>query len=311
MKNTFKIFFATDLHGSTVCFKKYLTAKEFYKVDYLFLGGDLSGKKITFLRKNSQGNYEINNTNKLIASGKELHNYLTTLEKQGIYFEILESGNLELGEIEILEIYKKKVYDRLNNWLELAEEKLGEQDKIIAIAGNDDSFRIDNILMQSSKVVLANLKLQNINGVFNILGYCYTTPTPWDTAREKNENAIEKDLVSVNYTKNLMPLILNFHIPPKGIGLDATVALDKDLKPIMGSGGVKTINVGSKAVYNFVKKIKPSLGLFGHVHQAKGISKIGNTICINPGSVYYEGKLQGCICTFEDNKLISWQLTEG
>lgn len=301
----------TDLHGSTICFKKLLSAKEFYKVDYLFLGGDLSGKKITFLRKNRLGNYEINNNPKLITSEKELCNYLANLEKQGIYFEILEGDNSELSEIEILEIYKKKVCDRLNNWLELAEEKLGEQDKIITITGNDDSFKIDNILIQSSKIVLSNLETQNIDGVFDVLGYCYSTPTPWNTAREKNEKEIEKDMDSVRITQSPLPLILNFHVPPKGIGLDSTVALDNDLKPIMGSGGAKTINVGSKAVYNFVMKIKPSLGLFGHVHGAKGISKIGNTICINPGSVYYEGKLQGCVCTFASNKLISWQLTEG
>ena len=311
MKNNFKIFFATDLHGSTICFKKLLATKEFYKVDYLFLGGDLSGKKITFLRKNRLGNYEINNTNKLITSEKELGNYLTNLEKQGIYFEIIEGDISKLTESEIIEIYNKKVCDRLKNWLELAEEKLGELDKIIAIAGNDDSFKIDNILIQSPKIILANLKIQNIDGVFDVLGYCYSTPTPWNTAREKNENDIKKELDLVSYKKCPLPLILNFHIPPKDIGLDSTVALDKELKPIMSSGGVQKINVGSKVVYDFVKKIKPSLGLFGHVHEAKGISKIGNTICINPGSVYYEGKLQGCVCTFKDNKLISWQLTEG
>ncbi|MHB8336866.1 MAG: metallophosphoesterase family protein [Ignavibacteriaceae bacterium] len=311
MTSKFKIFFATDLHGSTSCFRKLLAAKKFYNVDYLFLGGDLSGKRISFINKNHDGSYQINNSNDFIHSEKELNIFFESCEKQGIYYEILDSNISELTQNEISEIHKKKVYDRLNSWLELIEEKLNSNDKVIAVAGNDDSFKIDDILKQNSKIILADLKKHNLDGLFNVLGYSFSTPTPWKTAREKNEYEIDADLSAVNFENDQIPLILNFHVPPKGIGLDSTTALNENLEPIMGSGGVQKINVGSSSVYNFVKKMNPCLGLFGHVHEAKGISKIDNTICINPGSVYYEGNLQGCICSFSNNKLISWQLTEG
>src|SRR5258708_25737938 len=39
-----KIFFATDLHGSEVCWKKFLNAAKFYGVDILICGGDNTGK---------------------------------------------------------------------------------------------------------------------------------------------------------------------------------------------------------------------------------------------------------------------------
>ena len=41
-----KIFFATDLHGSEVCWKKFLNAAKFYDADVLICGGDMTGKAI-------------------------------------------------------------------------------------------------------------------------------------------------------------------------------------------------------------------------------------------------------------------------
>jgi hypothetical protein len=39
-----RIFFATDVHGSTVCWRKFLNSAEFYDADVLVLGGDTTGK---------------------------------------------------------------------------------------------------------------------------------------------------------------------------------------------------------------------------------------------------------------------------
>jgi Icc-related predicted phosphoesterase len=39
-----KIFFATDIHGSEVCWRKFLNAAAFYRADLVILGGDVTGK---------------------------------------------------------------------------------------------------------------------------------------------------------------------------------------------------------------------------------------------------------------------------
>ena len=39
-----KIFFATDIHGSEICWSKFLNAAAFYKADLVVLGGDVTGK---------------------------------------------------------------------------------------------------------------------------------------------------------------------------------------------------------------------------------------------------------------------------
>src|SRR5687767_13266244 len=41
-----RIVFATDLHGSELCFRKFINSAEFYKADVLILGGDIVGKAI-------------------------------------------------------------------------------------------------------------------------------------------------------------------------------------------------------------------------------------------------------------------------
>ena len=43
-KRALRIFFATDLHGSDVCFRKFLAAAKVYEPDVLMLGGDFAGK---------------------------------------------------------------------------------------------------------------------------------------------------------------------------------------------------------------------------------------------------------------------------
>src|SRR4029079_4998024 len=39
-----RIFFATDVHGSEVCWRKFLNAGTFHKADVLVMGGDMAGK---------------------------------------------------------------------------------------------------------------------------------------------------------------------------------------------------------------------------------------------------------------------------
>ena len=41
-----KIYFATDIHGSEVCLRKFLNAAKFYECDTIIMGGDITGKMI-------------------------------------------------------------------------------------------------------------------------------------------------------------------------------------------------------------------------------------------------------------------------
>src|SRR5437868_14064573 len=41
-----RIFFATDVHGSETCWRKFLNAGAHYQADALVLGGDMTGKAL-------------------------------------------------------------------------------------------------------------------------------------------------------------------------------------------------------------------------------------------------------------------------
>ena len=50
-----RIFFASDVHGSDRCFRKFLGAGKFYGADALVLGGDITGKAIVPLVEERPG----------------------------------------------------------------------------------------------------------------------------------------------------------------------------------------------------------------------------------------------------------------
>ena len=53
------------------------------------------------------------------------------------------------------------------------------------------------------------------------------------------------------------------------------------------------------------------LGLHGHIHEGRGETTIGRTLCINPGSVYTEGILNGALITLEGDRVRDYQFTQG
>src|SRR3982074_3190884 len=49
-KRALRIYFATDIHGSDRCFRKFVAAAESYDADALVLGGDIAGKGLVPIR---------------------------------------------------------------------------------------------------------------------------------------------------------------------------------------------------------------------------------------------------------------------
>jgi Icc-related predicted phosphoesterase len=65
-------------------------------------------------------------------------------------------------------------------------------------------------------------------------------------------------------------LVVVSHTPPKGTKVD--LAFSK-------------IHAGSASLRTFIEKRKPSIVLCGHIHEGKGVDRIGDTIIVNPGPV--------------------------
>src|SRR6266571_8951122 len=87
------IFFATDVHGSSVCFKKFVGAAKFYGADVLVLGGDVTGKMVVPIARQPDGTYLTSFAGKelLLASDDEVSGFERRTEDMGFYPETSSS----------------------------------------------------------------------------------------------------------------------------------------------------------------------------------------------------------------------------
>jgi Icc-related predicted phosphoesterase len=138
----------------------------------------------------------------------------------------------------------------------------------------------------------------------------WSNRTPWNTYREEDEEQLEvRYEAMISELKNPRNAIFNIHVPPYKSGLDEAPELDKNLRPVLAGQSLKP--VGSNALRKVIQETKPLLGLHGHIHEGRGATRIGKTLCINPGSMYEQGTLLGAIVNLGKNKIENYVLTSG
>jgi uncharacterized protein len=301
-----KIFFATDIHGSEICWKKFLNAAAFYKADLVVLGGDVTGKAMVPIIA-YPGYWETKIRGELIRV--ETREDLTAVEQRirdrGFYPFVItqdEYGHIAGSEEAKDERFAREMLRSLDRWLTMADDKLGHRGDIPCIlnGGNDDIFDIDPIIESSPTVTFAEGKVLDLGG-FYMASMGWTNPTPWDTHREAPESdlALKIDAVAAS-VPDLSRAIFNFHAPPYGTGLDEAPALDASLRPTHGGAVMKP--VGSTAVREAIVKYQPLLSVHGHIHESKGVARLGRSLAVNPGSSYSDGVLQAALIELNPKK---------
>lgn len=323
-KKSLKLFFATDIHGSEICFLKFVNAGKFYGADVLVLGGDLTGKMIVPLVETGDGTFacEFLGKNMTLTSEQEVSEMEKNIRFTGFY--PYRTNPREMEEIssdkkELDSLFTKLMTESVERWVSLAEERLKDTGiKMYVTGGNDDRFEIDDLLRRSASghVIDPESDVVDIDGIHEMLSSGWSNPTPWKSPRECSEEELERRLEKLaSEVKDMGSSIFNLHIPPKDSGLDTCPMLDTSIsppKPIVEFGEVKVFGAGSAAVRTLIERHQPLLGLHGHIHESKGVAKIGRTLCINPGSDYTEGILKGVLITFDkDGSIKNHQLISG
>jgi uncharacterized protein len=300
-----KIFFATDIHGSEVCWRKFLNSAAFYKADLVVLGGDVTGKAMVPITEyNGYWQVTLRGETMRLETRAELDDVMTRIRNSGFYPALVTQDELTyLGENEgaVDQRFSVEMISSLDRWLDMADGKLrGGQIPCILNGGNDDIFEIDNIIESSPCVSFAEGKLLDLDG-FSLVSMGWTNPTPWDTYREAPEPELAAKIEAVaSLVPDMGRAIFNFHAPPYGTGLDEAPALDDSLRPMHGGAVMKP--VGSTAVRDAILKHQPLLSVHGHIHESRGIKKMKRTLAINPGSVYGDGVLQGAVIDLDKKK---------
>jgi len=309
-----KIFFATDLHGSEMCWRKFLNAGRFYDADILICGGDMTGKAIVpIVQENGHYTVQLGGESQSVEPG-QVADVEAQIRRKGYYplqMTLERLQELDQDPAKRTETFQQVMLDGVDRWMGMAAEKLrGTGIRIFVCPGNDDEMEVDDVIRRSDVVELGEGRVLDIDG-FSMISTGWSNHTPWNTHREETEEKLgERIEAMASQLPDASKAIFNLHCPPFKSGLDEAPAIDADLRLLHGGRALRP--VGSTAVREAIERHQPLISLHGHIHESKGAVKIGKTLSINPGSSYEEGMLMGAIVQLDAKKGIkSYQLVNG
>jgi Icc-related predicted phosphoesterase len=313
-----KIFFCSDVHGSTVCFRKFINAAQFYGADTLILGGDVTGKMVVPIARQAGGDYltSFSGQEMRFSSADELASFTKRVTNMGFYPKVMDEDEFQAIRASPEKqdgLFREVVLERLREWVEYADEKLAGSDiPVFAAPGNDDFFEVDEVLGSGERIKLIEMQVQSLGNGYEIATSGWTNPTPWNTERECSEEELAERLEGMlAQLEDMDRAVFNLHVPPHDAKIDLCPKLDSEMRVEYDLGNPVMAPAGSTAVRAAIERHQPILSLHGHIHEGRGEAQIGRTVCLNPGSVYSEGILIGILVTLEGSKVQDYQFTQG
>lgn len=311
-----KLYYATDVHGSEICWKKFISAAKFYEVDTLILGGDMTGKAIVPIIAQAGNKHKVTllEQETILEGPEEVEKMAKTIQNRGYYPYVTDPDEVAYisstpGKSD--ELFLKQALKTVERWMEYAEQKLeGTGVQCYVCPGNDDMFEIDAVIATSKYVKLAEGRVVQLDEHHEMASTGWSNPTPWKTHREEPDEALLQRIEAViGQVRNIPNAVFNLHAPPYGSGLDEAPELTSDLRPTYA--GRALISVGSRAVLQVIEKYQPLLALHGHIHEGKGTRKFRRTLCINTGSMYEQGILNGVVAELKPKGLGNYIMVTG
>ena len=281
------------------------------------MGGDLTGKALVPIVREGDGSYgaRVIGEQRVARTAEELDQIQQAISSNGMYPLIVDQEEArrlseDVGRRE--EAFEKALLDELRVWVRLADERLGGSDtRAYVIPGNDDPWSIDEVLASGTSVVPCDERVEVV-GSHELVSFGYSNRTPWDTPRELDEDEIYARLKRLTeQLEDPERAIFNIHVPPWESSLDTAFEVDEDLRYVTKGGHPHEVPTGSKAVRQIIEETQPLLSLHGHIHESKGVTKIGRTVAINPGSDYGSGHLDGCLVHLSPDRVANHYLVSG
>ncbi len=301
-----RLFFATDTHGSEICWKKMVNAGKFYEAEVLVLGGDMTGKALVpIVEEGGVCRASFLGSEMAAKTEEEVRALEQTIAGRGYYTRRMspaEYAELKADPTKVERVFMDEVLATMRRWLAYADERLEKWGiKLYVCPGNDDVFEIDEVIGEARHVINAEGRIVDIDPHFTMLSTGWSNPTPWNTHREcGEEKLLERMRDLATEVPDVGHCVFNLHAPPYGSGLDEAPELDKNLRPMYA--GRSMVPVGSTAVKQVIGDFQPPLCLTGHIHEGKGVQRTGKTLVINPGSSYEQGILLGAVVELDPRK---------
>jgi Icc-related predicted phosphoesterase len=313
----FTIYFATDVHGSERCFRKFLNAGKFYGADAVILGGDVAGKALVPIVPGPDGSFSARLYGKPAraqAEGElpELENRIRALGFYPYRASPDEVAEFTRDPATLNKAFEQVIGDTLERWISMAEDRLRAAGlPCLVMPGNDDPPSVKKLLDQAGWLRQAEERVVEF-GPYQVASLGYSTPTPWDSPREITEAEMAAKLAAMAaQLAPGQPVIFNLHNPPFGTATDRAYKLTGDMRIETAGGEPVQAPVGSHAVREAIENVQPVLALCGHIHESRGTASLGRTLVVNPGSTYPDGMLQGSMITLDRAKVTSHRFVTG
>lgn len=314
-----RLYFCSDLHASDRCWLKFLAAPKFYGADVIVVGGDITGKFIVPIVAQPDGTWTSRymGVERRLVSRDDVEHLAAMISNAGSYpveMSLEEYRSYDGRQERIDGLFGVQVLERVRRWVQLADERLANVDARCFVQGaNDDFLEVDDVLRTSRRIEVPEGRVIDVDG-FQMLSVGYGNPTPWNCPRDISEEELGERIERLTpEITDMRRAIFNLHVPPLGSRLDLAPRLDADFNVVLASSGEpEIVPVGSTAVRDAIVRHQPLLGLHGHIHESKGIKKLGATIIANPGSEYQEGLLDGVLIDLDPSAgVVNIQLVTG
>lgn len=312
-----RLYYASDIHGTEVLWRKFLNAAGAYRAEVLVMGGDVTGKVVVPLVERPDGvHVGLFGEHQVLTVEGAVEEAEHRIRANGMYPHRMSAEEVErvtaLSEDEREAWFGDVMRETFDRWLALADERLDDATRCFVMPGNDDPPGVDAAIEAAAKVEACDDRVVAF-GEYTMLSLGYSNKTPFDSPRELTEEELAQriDGLAVQ-VPDMSRAVFNLHVPPYDSTLDMAPALDEHLQVVMSGSAPKMVPVGSTAVREAIERHQPLLSLHGHVHESAGATRIGRTLCINPGSAYEQGDLLGAVVDLEGGKKVKrFVLTSG
>ena len=288
--------------------RKFLNAAEAYNVSVLVMGGDLTGKVVVPLVEHGDECHVELFGERHVVGGDEIAEMEHRIRANGMYPHRMTPEEVArvdgLPEAEKEAWFAEVMRVTFGEWLALADERLEPETRCFVMPGNDDPEGVDRAIEEAVKIEPCDDRVVQFAG-HTMISLGYANRTPFDSPRELDEEELLRRISHLaDAAGDMDRCIFNLHVPPYDSSLDTAPALTEELEVIMSGSAPKMIPVGSTAVREAIERYQPLLALHGHVHESAGATRIGRTLCINPGSDYHTGRISGCLIQLRPDRVV-------
>lgn len=313
---TVSLYYASDVHGSERCWRKFLGAGRHYGVEALIMGGDLTGKAIVPVATDGETHRAtLLGEERVATTPTEVDELLAAIRFNGMYPWIASQQEIASASADGTireQLFEQVMLAELARWIDLADERMAAYGiAVYVMPGNDDPWSCDDIIERARHVQACDDRVVRV-GPHEMISCAFANTTPWNSPREESEDDLYRRIRALaDQLEDPPNAIFNLHAPPHASGLDTANEMNPDLTLRYVGGQPNPIPVGSTAVRQLIEEVQPLIALHGHIHESRGTAQIGRTLAINTGSEYNSGHIHGAVITLGDQQVLEHQLVIG